>query len=223
MQYNFTIAHIPGNMNTAADFFLPCLEMNPNEKVILKVREDIPTNPTEVNIEATGIAQEEPVFFDTTDQHQTTEKELWKPKEEARNGVPNDPPVITVSCYYANDLHKDTNNCEHNTYNETIAFAYRTRFWPKVTEFQTQNVGSSNWRTNFHKWCALYAFFKKQKKRINIKDDIFCRQYIGDLGEISLLQVLLLEHLLKVFLKSLHGTAGKHPGILKRMEEVRQK
>ena len=64
-------------MNTAADF-LSRLEMDPNEKIILKIREDILTKSIEVNIETTGIAQEEPVFFDTTDQQETTEKEFWK-------------------------------------------------------------------------------------------------------------------------------------------------
>ena len=107
IQFNFSMAHIPRKMNTAADF-LSLLEMDPNEKVILKIREDIPTKPIEVNIESTGIAQEEPVFSDPTDHQETTEKELWKRKEEVRNAIPNDPPVITVSCYYANDLHKDT-------------------------------------------------------------------------------------------------------------------
>ena len=61
-----------------------------------------------MNIESTGIAQDETVSFDPTDQLETTEKELRKRKEEARNTIPNYPPVITVACYYANDLHKDT-------------------------------------------------------------------------------------------------------------------
>ena len=61
-----------------------------------------------MSIESTGIAQEEQVFHDPTDEQEATEKELWTRKEEARNAVPNDPPVITVSCYYANDLLKDT-------------------------------------------------------------------------------------------------------------------
>ena len=108
LQFNFTIAHIPGKMNTAADDFLSRLEMDPKEKIILKIREDIPTKPIEVNIESTGIAQEEMVFFDPTNRQETTEKELWTRKEEARNAIPHDPPVITVSCYYTNDLHKDT-------------------------------------------------------------------------------------------------------------------
>ena len=75
LQFIFTIAHIPGKMNIAADFLSPS-EMDPNEKIILKIKEDLPTKPIEVNIESTGIAQEEPVFFDTTDQQETTENEI---------------------------------------------------------------------------------------------------------------------------------------------------
>ena len=94
-------------MNTAADFLSP-LEMDPNEKIFSKIREDISKKPIEVNIESTSIAQEEPVFFDTTDQQETTENELRKRRVEVRNAIPIDPPLITVSCLYANDLHKDT-------------------------------------------------------------------------------------------------------------------
>ena len=136
LQFNFTIAHIPGKMNTAADFSSR-LEMDYNEKIVLKIREDIPTKPIEVNIESTGIAQEESVFFDTTDQKESTEKELRKRKEEARNAIPTDPPVITVSCHYANDLYKDTTivNIAQLTINETSTYTYRTRFRTNITKF----------------------------------------------------------------------------------------
>ena len=107
LQFNFTIAHFPGKMNTAADC-LSRLEMDPNEKIFLKIREEFPIKPIEVKIESTGIPQEEPVFFDTKDLQETTEKELWKHKEDARNAIPTNPPIITVSCYYSNDLNKDT-------------------------------------------------------------------------------------------------------------------
>ena len=96
LQFNITIAHIPGKMNNAAGFFSRS-EMDANEKFILIIREDIPTKPIEVNNESTGIAQGKQVFFDPTVQQETTEKELWKLKEEARNAIPNEPPVITVS------------------------------------------------------------------------------------------------------------------------------
>ena len=80
LQFNFTISHVPGKMNTAADFLFR-LEKDPNEKILLKTRKDFPIKPIEVNIESTGLAQEEPFFFDPTDQQRTTEKELWKRKE----------------------------------------------------------------------------------------------------------------------------------------------
>ena len=66
LQFKFNFADIPGKMISAADF-LSRLEMDPNEKRILKIREDISTKPIGVNIESTGNAQEEPVFFDTTE------------------------------------------------------------------------------------------------------------------------------------------------------------
>ena len=43
LQFNFTIAHIPGKRNTAADF-LSRLEMDPNEKIILKLEKTFQQN-----------------------------------------------------------------------------------------------------------------------------------------------------------------------------------
>ena len=82
--------------------------MDPNEKLFLKIRENFPTKPFELNLESTGIAQEEPVSFKTADQDETREKKLWKRKKETLSAVPSEPPIIKVSCYYANDLQKRT-------------------------------------------------------------------------------------------------------------------
>ena len=43
MQIDFTIAHIPGKMNNTEDL-LSRLEMDSNEKTILRIREDLPKN-----------------------------------------------------------------------------------------------------------------------------------------------------------------------------------
>ena len=69
---------------------------------------------------------------------------------------------------------------------------------------------------------ARYVHYSGNKKRIIIKDNILCRQCYNDLGEVSRLHVFLPGHLLKVLLKSLLGTAGKHPGVSKRMQKIRQ-
>ena len=220
IQFNFTFAHIPGKMNTTADF-LSRFEMDPNEKVILKIRKDIPTKPIEINIESTGIVQEETVFFDPTDRQETTEKELWKRKDEVRNAIPKEPPVITVSCSYANDLHKDTTFVNIAQLTKPSRILIEKNSDPTLLNFTREML-----RLTFDEQILLndarYMHYSRNKKRIIIKDDILYRQYYNDIGEVSHLHVLLPGQLLKVLLQSLHGTAGKHPGISKMMQEIRQ-
>ena len=220
LQFNFFIAHIPGKINTAADF-LSRLEMDPNEKIFLKIREDIPTKPIEVNIESTGIAQEETVYFDPTDQQKTTEKELSKRKEEVRNAIPNDPPVITVSCCYANDLQKDTTIVNIAQLTKPSRILIEQDSDPTLLNFKCEMLGLPFDEQILND--ARYMHYSRNKKRIILKDDMLYRQYYNDIGEVSHLQVLLPGQLLKVLLQSLHGTAGKHPGISKTMQEIRQK
>ena len=200
-------------MNTAAHF-LSRLEMDPNEKIILKIREDFPTTPIEVNIESTGIAQEETVFFDPTNQLETTEKELWKRKEEARNAIPNDPPVITVSCYYANDLHKDTTIVNIAQLTKPSRILIEQDSDPTLLNFKRKMLGLP-----FDEQILLndarYMHFSRNRKRIIIKDDILYRQYYNDIGEVSHLQVLLPGQLLKVLIQSLHGTLVNIPAFQK--------
>ena len=175
-----------------------------------------------MNIESTGIAPEESVFFDTTDQQETTEKELWQRKKEARNAMPTDPPVITVSFYYANDLHKDTTIVNIAQLTKPSRIIIERDSDPTLLHFKREMLGLP-----FDEQILLndarYLHYSRNKKRIIIKGDILCGQYYIDLGEVSHLQVLLPGQLLKVLLQSLHGTAGKHPGTSKMMQEIRQK
>ena len=212
-QLSFTIPHIPGKMNTAADF-LSRFETDPNEKRFLKIREDVPTKPIEVNIESTGIAQEDPVFFDTTYQQKTTEKELWKLKEELRNATPNEPPLITVSCYYAIDLHKDTTIVNIAQLTNPSLILIEQDSDPTLLIFKREMLGLP-FDEQISLIDARYMHYSRNKKSIILKDDILCRQYYNDLGEVSHLHFLLPGQILKVLLQSFHGTAGKHPGILK--------
>ena len=175
-----------------------------------------------MNIESTGIAQEETVFFDPTDQLETTEKELWKRKEEAGNAIPSDLPVITVSCYYANDLHKDTTIVNIAQLTKPSRVLIEQDSDPKLLNFKREMLGLP-FDEQFFLNDARYMLYSRNKKRIIIRDDILYRQYYNDIGEVSHLQVLLPGQLLKVLLQSLDGTAGKHPGISKRMQEIRQK
>ena len=101
IQFNFTIAHIPGKLNTAV-YFLRRSEINPSEKLALKIREDVPTQPIEVKIESTGITQEDQVLFHREDADLMSEEQLWQhkqQKQEKRNAVHTEP--LSYLCHFA--------------------------------------------------------------------------------------------------------------------------
>ena len=127
-----------------------------------------------------------------------------------------------MSCYYASDLHKDTTivNKAHLTKPSRILIERDSD--QTILNFIREKLGLP-----FDEQILLNdarcMHYSRNKKRMMIKDDILCRQNYNDLGEVSHLQVLLPGQLLKVLLQSLHETAGKHPGISKMMQEIRQR
>ena len=58
-----------------------------------------------------------------------------------------------------------------------------------------------------------YTHYIRNKKRISIQDEILYRRYYNDVGDLSRLRVFLPAHLNDTLLNSLHGKAGKEPGI----------
>ena len=54
--------HLTGTQNTAADF-LSRIDLNPKEKVELKIRNDITIQPIQVKLQSTDVADEEQLFF----------------------------------------------------------------------------------------------------------------------------------------------------------------
>ena len=73
LQFNFTIAHVPGRTTTTADF-LSRLDLDPKEKVELLLREDIQTAPIEVHIQSSDVAEEEQFYFLSDDDIETEEQ-----------------------------------------------------------------------------------------------------------------------------------------------------
>ena len=62
LQYNFVIAQVAGSLNTAADF-LSRTEVDPTEKLEMTIRNDFLTKAIEVNIQTTGIIDEEQIYI----------------------------------------------------------------------------------------------------------------------------------------------------------------
>ena len=70
---------------------------------------------------------------------------------------------------------------------------------------------------------ARYRHYANNLERIVLKDEILTRQYFDETGNVKYHQILLPQHLLQELLQSLHGTAHKHPGISKMLQEIRQR
>ena len=68
-----------------------------------------------------------------------------------------------------------------------------------------------------------YRHYANNLELIVPKDEILTRQYFDETGNVKYHQILLPQHLLQELLQSLHGTAHKHPGISKMLQEIRQK
>ena len=68
---------------------------------------------------------------------------------------------------------------------------------------------------------AKYMLFSRNRKRINLKNDIHYTHYYSEFGDISQLQLLLPVQLLSSFSNYSHGTASKHSGISQMMQKNR--
>ena len=120
-------------------------------------------------------------------------------KEEARNAITNEPPVITVSCKYANDLHRDTTNVNIAKITKPSRILFERDSDPTLLNIKREMLGLP-----FDEQILLndarYIHFSRKKKRIIIKDDILCRLNYNYLGKVSHFHVLLLGKLLKMLL-----------------------
>ena len=85
LQFIFHIIHVAGTQNTAADF-LSRIDLNPKERVELKIKNDITIQPIQVNLQSTDVADEEQLFFLPNETIETEEEILFK-KEQARQAA----------------------------------------------------------------------------------------------------------------------------------------
>ena len=68
-----------------------------------------------------------------------------------------------------------------------------------------------------------YKYYLNNIDRIVLKDEIVTRQYYDETRQVKYHQILLPKHLFKELLQAIHGTAHRHPGISKVLQEIHQK
>ena len=83
LQFKFTIAHIAGLVNTAADF-LSGLELKVTQKISFRIREVVQTTKIEVTTSSSDVADEENLFFAQAAYEDETEEQTLEKKDQSR-------------------------------------------------------------------------------------------------------------------------------------------
>ena len=223
LQYNFVIAHVAGSMNTAADF-LSQTEVNPIEKLEMNIRKDIQTKAIEVNIQSTGIVEEEQIYILSDDE--VEENQIWQEKpnvsNQAQNETHNEPENNVTELQ---NFHKPTSGL--NTCSEGHLKDYARIRLEQNNDIVLRNLRAKLEGNPFDENDLAsdyrYQHCLQNITRIEIKQEVLTRRYYTNLGTTSHYQILLPVQLLEELLQVLHGHNSNHPGITKKIQEVRQK
>ena len=191
IEFNFIIAHIPGKNNTAADY-LSRMEMDPIEKLVLKIREDVETRPIEVNVQSAGVSEEEQVFF--TEEDNETEEQIWERKQQSKKGLMVPETVIQID----------------NTVEEITNFTQKLRRTNPILLEQSKDpillqlkakIQKEEYSEKILQQDIRYKFYLKNIDRIVLKDEIVTRQYYDETGQIKHHQISLPKHQSKNYYK----------------------
>ena len=217
IQFNFTIVHIPGKNNTAADY-LSRVEMDPTEKLVLKIRADVETQPIEVNVQSAGVSEEEQVFF--TEEDNETEEQIWERKRQSKEGLKVTETVIQIDAISENVVDEITNFTQKLRRTNQILLEQSKD--PILLQLKAK-IQNEEYSEEILQQDIRYRHYLNNLDRIVLKEEIVTRKYYDETGQIKYHQILLPKHLLKELLQAIHGTAHRHPGISKMLQEIRQK
>ena len=223
LQYNFVIAHVAGSMNTAADF-LSRTEVNPVEKLEMSIRNDIQTKAIEVNIQSSGIVEEEQIYILPDDEFD--ENKLWEEKQNVRDQAQTEThngPEKNVT--ELQQFHKPTsglNTCSEGHFRDNARIRLEQNNDIVLRNLRAKIEGNP-FDENDLASDYRYQHYLQNITRIEIKQEVLTRKYYTDTGTTSHYQILLPTQLLEELLQALHGHNSNHPGITKIIQEVRQK
>ena len=237
LQFHFKIAHVPGRMNTAADF-LSRLDISPKEKVLLQIREDIQTTPIQVNIQSSDIHEEDQFYFLPEDDSET-EEDIWERKQQARKQIYSpyqkstdpmnetdqtisQPENLPLVCNNIQDPEQEQRRLLHNDTSFSRSLRPHQDQDPVLRNLKLK-ILKEPYDTQLLNDDPRAAKYLTQDDRIIIKDGLLYRQYFGDTGKVKYLQVLLPQQLVDEFIQYHHGKFGKHPGIAKTIQQCREK
>ena len=184
----------------------------------MKIREDVQTLPIEINVQSAGVSQEEQIFYTNDDDE--TEKKYWARKEGIRKNPAINEPTVTIQSFSTN-LVKQQHDIQVRLRQTNQIIIEQSK--DAVLQQLKAKLLHEDYSENLLQQDARYRHYANNLERIIVKDEILTRQYFDETGNVNYHQILLPQHILQELLQSLHGTALKHPGISKMLQEIRQR
>ena len=221
LQFNFHITHVAGTQNTAADF-LSRIDLNPKERVELKLRNDITIRPIQVNLQSTDLADAEQLFF-LPDETIETEEEILLQKEQARQAARDEvtttikmaiqetTPIPINKASYTSEAIKEDARIRVEQDSDLVLKTIRKKLICEEHDKHLLQTDPTAKRLLVH------------EKRLIVKDGILMRNYYVECRQVTHHHILIPEHLITERLKAIHGQMIKHPGITKMIQECRSK
>ena len=215
--------HVAGTQNTAADF-LSRNDLNPKERVELKIRNDITIQPIQENLQSTDVADEEQLLF-LPEETIETEEEILLQKERARQNARDEEttkiklsikgttPIPINKASYTFGAIKEDARIRVEQDSDLVFKAIKRKLICEEYDKHLLQIAPKAKRLLVH----------VHENRLIVKDGILMRRYYGECGQVTHHQILIPEHLITELLKAIHGQMGKHPRITEMIQECRSK
>ena len=164
------------------------------------------------------MSEEEQIFF--TEKDNETEEQIWERKRQSKTGLKVAETAIQIDAISENVVEEITNFTQKlRRTNQILLEQSKDPILLQLkAKFQNEEYSEEILQQDIR-----YRHYLNNLDRIVLKDEIVTRKYYDETGQIKYHQILLPKHLLKELLQAIHGTAHRHPGISKMLQEIRQK
>ena len=156
--------------------------MDPKEKLILKIREDVETRPIEVNLQSAGVSEEEQVFF--TEEDDETEEQIWERKNQCRNNPIGREVAIQIDAISENVVDEITNFTQKLRRTNQILLEQSKD--PILQRFKAKIQNEDCSEDIVQQDC--YEHHLNNLDRIVLKDEVVTRQYYDELYRLNIIR-----------------------------------
>ena len=215
LQFNFTIAHIAGSVNTAAEF-LSRLELKVTEKIRLKIREGIQTAPVVVTTSSSDVADDEKFFFTQADNDNESDEQTLERKEQSTQNskqwaMKEESPVLETSVKEFTKIDGNTTSYSMNEIKANARIQVEQDVDLVLKNMKLKTLGQPHDEV-LMMTDLRYKNYRANEDRIILKDGLLFRKYFGETGSVKYYQILIPKQLINEVLSSLHIEFEKQPG-----------